>query len=92
MAAIEEIGTFGGVKFEVSTSLAPGSFVFDERLPQPLKPDMSSMDFRIMLSEHSAKRVVFSWDVRARAREIFFVLAEGFDSFMSTQRPREAGV
>jgi hypothetical protein len=86
---IEIVGMFRNVAFEVSTRATPGTYSIDGRQGLPLPVSMSAMDFRIMLVEHQIETIVFAWDIRARAREIFFILAEGFDSFITTERPRE---
>lgn len=86
---VEKVGKYKGVNFEVSTKTTPGSYQLDGRGSVPIAPQMSATDFRIMISEHAIDTITFAWDIRARAREIFFVLAEEFDSFVTTTQPRE---
>lgn len=83
----EVIGTIYGCTFDISTVIPVGTYRIDGRMPTPLRAGMSSIDFQKILIEHSVLNITFSWDVRELAREVFHLLAIGYESFKATLYP-----
>lgn len=83
----EVIGTLRGCTFDISTVVPVSTYRIDGRMPIPLRPGMSAIDFQRMLIEHNVLNITFAWDVRELAREVFHLLAIGYESYKPTIIP-----
>lgn len=83
----EVIGSLNGCTFEISTVIPPSTYRIDGRLPTQIRAGMSAVDFRRLLCEHRVLNITFAWDVRELAREVFHLLAIGFESHKPTLIP-----
>jgi hypothetical protein len=80
---LEKLGTYNGVDFEIhpQTSVGGGKkgcWMYDNSPWFPLHGYESAETFRALLWG-KPEVVVFSYDLRRRAREIFHALVTGFD-------------
>lgn len=84
----EKLGTYNGVDFEVHSLIRltdgeyggePGCWMYDDSGWLPLGPTDSAATWRAFVDNQNVEVIVFAYDCRYRAREIFHCLTTGFD-------------